>query len=112
MLAPLTPDTPTAVLVVARPPGSAAFDDNDLTRITAFAENAALALHLAQTERHRPHRVRAAIPAPGPEDIPTVLAHYWAQLGLPFDPPPPTTPRPPAPSPPSPAETSDSSNDS
>ena len=59
MLAPLTPDSPAAVLVVARAPGSAAFDDNDLTRLTAFAENAALALHLAQTERHRELRVLA-----------------------------------------------------
>jgi signal transduction histidine kinase len=59
MLAPLTPDTPAAALVVARAPGSAAFDDNDLTRLTAFAENAALALHLAQTERHRELRVLA-----------------------------------------------------
>jgi len=47
-----------------------------------------------------------------PEDIPAVLAHYWQQLGLPFDPPAPTTPMQPAPSPASPAGTSASSNGS
>ena len=41
-----------------------------------------------------------------PEDVPTILAHYWQQLGHTYDPPTAMTPKPPTRSPPSPAATS------
>jgi len=47
------------VLVVTRTPGSAPFDDDDLTRLSLFADNAALALHLAEGQRLRELRVLA-----------------------------------------------------
>jgi GAF domain-containing protein len=59
MIAPLTPGDTASVLIVVRVPGSAAFDDDDLTQLTVFAENAALALHLASTRRRRELRVLA-----------------------------------------------------
>ena len=59
LAAPLGPGDSGSVLIVARTTGSAPFDDGDLTRLTVFAENASLALHLAQTQRSRELRVRA-----------------------------------------------------
>ena len=60
MASPLGPTESTfGVLVVTRTPGSAAFDDDDLTRLSLFADNAALALHLAEGQRLRELRVLA-----------------------------------------------------
>ncbi|HZM67024.1 MAG TPA: GAF domain-containing protein [Nakamurella sp.] len=59
MVVPLGLGDDGSVLIAARTPGSAEFEDDDLTRLTVFAENAALALHLAQTQRRRELRVLA-----------------------------------------------------
>lgn len=60
MASPLGPTESTfGVLLVTRMPGSPGFDGDDLTCLSMFAENAALALHLAESQRHRELRVLA-----------------------------------------------------
>ena len=54
MASPLGPTESTfGVLLVTRMPGSPGFAGDDLARLSMFAENAALALHLAESQRHR-----------------------------------------------------------
>src|SRR5664279_3002147 len=60
MAAPLGPaEWNLGVVVVRRTPGSPAFADTDLARLSLFAENAALAVHLAEGQRHRELQVLA-----------------------------------------------------
>ncbi len=59
MAVPLTSGHLNTVLMVFRAPEFKVFDDDDLTRLTFFADNAALAMHLAETQRLRELRVLA-----------------------------------------------------
>jgi signal transduction histidine kinase len=64
------------VVVVRRTPGSRAFADTDLARLSLFAGNAALAVHLAEGQRHRELQVLAER-----DRISTELYdHVWQQL--------------------------------
>jgi len=77
MAAPLGPaEWNLGVVVVRRTPGSPAFADTDLARLSLFAENAALAVHLAEGQRHRELQVLAER-----DRISTELYdHVWQQL--------------------------------